>query len=97
MAFVIPVTQYEYVQYGNRTAYIEERKKQMQHVKGLQPVFRIVLDHAGEKNEEEDLHEEAYTSSKLSRPSEKAGYQLNSKPVKAPRITGKGMLLDEMI
>ncbi|WP_147554160.1 hypothetical protein [Bacillus testis] len=95
MAFVAPVTQYEYVQYGNRTVYSEKRKQQMQHVKSIHPIFSIVLRHA---SREEDGNVQREPSSKRN-PSLFSNNQpfVSPKPIRAPLITGKGMLLDEMI
>lgn len=93
MGYVAPVTPFQYIQYGNRVAYSEERKRTFQPVKGTRPIFPAIL-HAKSEEEPSDMNKEefVFTNSKY----KNARVFLEQKLVSAPGITGKGMLLDQI-
>lgn len=93
MGYIAPVTPFQYIQYGNRVAYTEERKEASQPVKGTKPVFHVLL-HAKKEEQLEDLNRQEYENA--SRSFKKPVYH-EQKFVSVPRITGKGLLLDHMI
>lgn len=97
MGYVPPVIPFQYIQYGNRIAYSEDRKEMFQHVKGTKPIFSAVL-HA--KNEEQPFD---FTKKSIPIQNKRITNKVNNieidlvkKIVSAPHITGKGQLLDEI-
>ena len=42
MGYIAPVTQYEYIQYANRT--VESEKKTVRQVTGTEPIFPVSFD-----------------------------------------------------
>ena len=97
VGYIAPVNQFQYVQYGNRVGIREQNKDtSFKPVKETTPAFAIQL-----KNKTEEygngIQTERNTAETKGNPSRSySGYQ-DSTAVRAPRITGKGLLLDQII
>ncbi len=94
MGYIMPVDHFQYVQYGNRVAFKEENKQAFQPIEGTKPIFPVLLQTRTEEKQEEDHSEyQSYASKRQS-----AAYAPpRTRMVSAPSITGKGMLLDQLV
>ena len=97
VGYIAPVNQFQYIQYGNRVGNREKNKDtSFKPVKETSPAFAIQLKNKTEEYENE-IQTERNTSEKRGNPSRPySGYQ-ESNAVRAPGITGKGLLLDQII
>ena len=93
MGYIMPVDHFQYVQYGNRVAFKEENKQAFQPIEGAKPIFPVLLQARTEEKQEEDPGEQSYATKRQS-----AAYAPpRTSMVSAPSITGKGMLLDQLV
>ncbi len=97
VGYIAPVNQFQYIQYGNRVGNREQNKDtSFKPVKETSPAFAIQLKNKTEEYENE-IQTERNNSENKGNPSRTySGYQ-EFNAVRAPGITGKGLLLDRII
>lgn len=100
MGYIIPITQYEYIQYTNRSI---ESQKASNPLSRFQPVLPVKFHHKNEENYTDNEHiNSEWTSSKLSQLNESIKMYKNDIPEEvvermAVEVTGLGQYVNEYI